>query len=184
MRLKCHLLASNPKFLDNWEEEYLCGGGGTWLAFYGTYLCLKYGRFKPHFTKTFRKCYYIEVSHFTLIQYTEAFLKPSHVFLISLFLSIPISICGQTSWIVQCFCCIFVTPIAQLRSLLTVVPRVQSFVVLLRFLLHFPKRKHSLPAAVLSRSHRHSHFVPSTTLLYAPFFSNSFWKMLWCQPSY
>lgn len=186
MRLKRHLLASNPKFLDNWEEEYLCGGGGTWLAFYGNYLCLKYGRFKPHFTKTFRKrYYYIEVSHFTLIQYI---LKHSwsHLMFFNLFVLIH---CNQYLWANQLNSAEFLLHLCNTYCSAPLTPNDALYpeykVLSCCFVFSCTSQKENILCLWLPSLGRTGKVILlPVPLCCTHLFSNSFRKMLWCQPSY
>lgn len=189
MRLKHHLSASNRNFF-----PYLRSG------------CVEEGALDSRFTvpfffflmwlisvtlrNTFRKQYYIESSYFMLIQYTEAIIKPSHVFTIPLFLSIPISISVQASWIFllhlcNAFCSASLTP------WISVIRRVRSIVMLLRFFLNFQKKRkknHPLPAAILSFGCTGTVILLPVPLCCTHLFFELFPKTLtlaqWCQPAY
>lgn len=176
MRLKHHLLASNRNFF-----PYLRSG------------CVEEGALDSRFTvpfffflmwlisvtlrNTFRKQYYIESSYFMLIQYTEAIIKPSHVFTIPFFLSIPISISVQASWIfllhlfVTSLWCLLFSSAYSLNIRRT--PSTK-YCHVASFSLELPKKEKKKTSFACGypffRLHRHSHFVTCTTLLYAPFF--------------
>lgn len=80
---------------------------------------------------------------------------------------------------VEYFCYIFLLHLcnafcsASLTPWISVIRRVRSIVMLLRFLSNFQKKRKKPSFACgypFFRLHRHSHFVTCTTLLYAPFF--------------